>query len=374
MSTTMKVLPRTHALILAGGRGERLNPLTLFRPKPALSFGGIFRVIDFTLLNCLNSALGRVSLLTQYRHHELHEYVRQSWSEGWRNSARCGKGSVACLPPACGKRYRGTADAVFQNIGVLRSDKPEFVLILSGDHICDMDYRDLIRQHAQTDADLTIAAVEHPIEDAHHFGVLEVDQNFRVVGFQEKPVHPRALPARPAMALVSMGVYVFKTDVLVQTLLDHCGAEERYDFGHDIIPSLIHSACTYAYDFRDDAQDSPGYWRDIGTLDSYYEASMDLVRARPFFNPYIKDGWHSRIVRPLDIGAGVCGTALVSHSVLSSGVQIEEDASVEDSVLMPGVRVGKGARIRRAIVGEGVQVPKVSVSVSTRNTTVFITR
>ena len=352
----MTGLQRTQALILAGGRGERLFPLTVSRPKPALPFGGIFRIIDFTLLNCLNSKLGQVALLTQYRHDELHSYIRQSWGDRW-NTPGQGRPPLICLPPTSGKRYRGTADAVYQNLSVIHSNRSENVLIVSGDHVYQMDYRELLAQHLETNADVTIATIEHPLEDAAHFGVVEVDPDFRVAGFQEKPVEPRALPLRPHMALISMGVYVFKKDVLARTLIQNCERGFGYDFGHHVIPSLIGSARVYAYDFRDEAAGSPRYWRDIGTIDSYHSASMDLVRPQASFNPYAKDGWHSRPTVPLQTGASVSGSAQASHSVLSPGVRIDEDASVEDSVLMPGVRVGKGAQLRRAIIEEGVQIP-----------------
>ena len=199
--TTASELARTHAFILAGGRGERLHPLTVSRPKPAVSFGGIFRIIDFTLLNCLYSGLHRVSLLTQYKHEELHRYVRDGWWSLW-NQTTLRRTLLVCMAPASGKRYRGTADAVFQNAEVCDLDS-EFVLVLSGDHIYQTDYRDLLRQHIETNADVTIATVEHPINEASHFGVVEVDQNFRVTGFEEKPAKPRALPSDASMSLVS---------------------------------------------------------------------------------------------------------------------------------------------------------------------------
>jgi glucose-1-phosphate adenylyltransferase len=283
-------------------------------------------------LNCLNSGLDSVSLLTQYQREELHSYIRESWSQLWIDS---GRQPLVCLPPVSGKRYRGTADAVFQNIQILESNKPELVLILSGDHIYEMDYRELIRRHMETEADLTIATVEHPLREASHFGVVEVDETFRVTGFQEKPAEPRPMPSKPSMALVSMGVYVFKTDVLTRTLHDHCGGSLASDFGHHIIPSLIPSVRTYAYDFRHEETDSPCYWRDIGTLDSFYESNMDLVRSRAQSNS------NHRIV----------------HSVVSPGCHIEGSASVEHSVLMPGVTIGKNAWVRRAIVEDGVHIP-----------------
>ncbi len=356
-------LPRTSAFILAGGEGERLYPLTVSRPKPAVSFGGLFRIIDFTLSNCLYSGLSRVSLLTQYRHDELHRYVREGWSELWNNGQD--RSSLVCLPPASGKRYRGTADAVFRNIELLEAESAEFVLILSGDHIYQMDYRELVRHHAENNADLTIATVEHPLKEASDFGVVEVDGGLKVTGFAEKPARPLPLPSRPSMALVSMGVYAFKRKILLEVLRDECDTGRGYDFGRDIIPLLIRSGRTYAYDFRDEIHDSPRYWRDIGTVDAYYQANMDLVRPDAPFDPYANDGWPSEPTRHPD------GSALeemrprahsrrgwkVSTSVVSPGVHIDEDAMVEDSVLMPGVRIGKGARLRRTIVDEGVHIP-----------------
>lgn len=354
MSTTG--LQRTQALILAGGQGERLFPLTAARPKPAIPFGGIFRIVDFTLSNCLNSKLAQVALLTQYRHDELHGYIRQGWSELWNTPGHGGR-SLICLPPVSGKRYRGTADAVFQNLPVIQWNESENVLILSGDHVYQMDYRELLAQHVETNADVTIATIEHPLKDASHFGVVEVNRDFKVTGFEEKPVKPRSLPLRPERALISMGVYAFKRDVLIRSLIENCDGAFGYDFGHHVIPSLIDRARVYAYDFRDEIKDLPRYWRDIGTIDSYYNASMDLVRPGASFNPCINDGWHSQPALSLQTAACVCGSARVSQSVLSCGVRIEQDASVEDSVLMPRVRVGRGARIRRAIIEEGVHIP-----------------
>ncbi len=328
--------PATQALILAGGRGERLFPLTALRPKPAIPFGGVFRIVDFTLSNCLNSGLSQVALLTQYRYDDLHAYIRNRWCDLW-SASRPGGRPLICLPPTSGKRYRGTADAVFQNLPMIESDRSANVLILSGDHVYEMDYRELLAQHVETDADVTIAAVEHPLREASHFGVVDVDAEFRVTGFQEKPQNPRGMPFRPSTALISMGVYAFKRDVLVRSLVANCEGGFAYDFGHHIIPSLIGSARVYAFDFRDEIKNAPRYWRDIGTIDSYYEANMDFARQCP--------------------GAIVCGSAVVSQSVLSPGVRIEEGASVENSVLLPGVHVGRGARLRGAIVEEGVQIP-----------------
>jgi glucose-1-phosphate adenylyltransferase len=325
----------------------------------------MFRIIDFTLSNCLYSGLERVSLATQYRHEELHRYIRDGWSELWNNTEQKDRRPLTLLPPTSGKRYRGTADAVFQNSELFEANSAEFVLILSGDHIYHMDYRSFLRQHAEMDADLTIATVEYPVSDASHFGVVEVDQNFKVTCFEEKPANPRPLPSRPSMALVSMGIYVFKKNVLLESLRHFCETGQACDFGHDIIPSLIHARRTYAYDFRDEVEDCPRYWRDIGTLDGYYAASMDLVQPDAPFDPYANDGWPAQPTRhptfnghtETKLSSGIETDCDVTRSVLSPGVHLEDGVTVADSVLMPGVRIGKGARLRRAIVEEGVHVP-----------------
>ena len=356
MSSGPALLARTQAFILAGGQGERLQPLTISRPKPAISFGGVFRIIDFTLLNCLSSGLRRVSLVTQYRYEELHRYIREGWSEVWNNTQRSGLSALRLLPPSSGKRYRGTADAVFQNSELLQSDRSEFVLVLSGDHIYRMDYRGFLEQHVESDADLTIATVEHPLHDASHFGVVEADRNYKVTGFQEKPVYPRPMPSNPSMALVSMGVYVFKKSVLLESLRRTCETGLGHDFGRDIIPSLIRSGRTYAYDFRDTIKGSPHYWRDIGTLDAYYEASMDLVRPGAPFDPYAHGDCPLRR-RPANSSGLPIADSFIARSILAPDVDIADGVTVYDSVLMPGARVGKGARLRRAIVDEGVHIP-----------------
>jgi len=362
--TTARDLVRTSAFILAGGQGERLYPLTESRPKPAVSFGGMFRIIDFTLLNCLRSGLSRVSILTQYKYEELHRYIRKGWSNLSKRTTACQE-PLLCVPPLPGKRYRGTADAIFQNVNLVPSGS-DFVLVLSGDHIYQMDYRDLICHHIATNAELTIAAVEYPLREASGFGVIEIDETFRITGFEEKPPIPCPLASNPSMALVSMGVYVFNKPTLFGALDLFCGSGNGFDFGHDIIPALIRSLRTYAYDFRDKTQNAPCYWRDIGTIDAYYSASMELLQAASPFDPYSKWAWTSRPIRHpsirnrvpvrhtsprIDVGAQV------GRSVLSPGVEVEENATVYDSILMPGVRVSKGAQLRRVIVEEGVHIP-----------------
>jgi glucose-1-phosphate adenylyltransferase len=359
ISTSTSALPRTQALILAGGQGKRLYPLTVSRPKPAIPFGGIFRIVDFTLSNCLHSKLHHAALLTQYLHEELHSYIRLGWSEVWKNSRHTTE-PLFCLPPCSGKRYRGTADAVFHNLSLLQANRPDYVLILSGDHVYHMDYRELLAQHVQSGAEVTVATLEHSLSDANHFGVVEVDNELKVTGFEEKPESPCPIPSRPGRALISMGVYAFNTDVLIKTLKENCESRFGYDFGDHILPSLIDSARVYAYDFH------PRYWRDIGTIDSYYRASMDLVRPGSGFSPYVNDYEGSQITHhpsssartdESTLKARVHSNCQVSRTVLSPGVRIEEGATVEDSVLMPGVRIAPGAAVRRAIVMDGVQIP-----------------
>ena len=360
--TTPRELARISTFILAGGQGERLHPLTLSRPKPAVSFGGAFRMIDFTLFNCLHSGLCRVSLLTQYKYEELHRYLREGWSDLWSDPSVC-REPLLCLPPVSGKRYRGTADAVFQNVNVVHADS-DFVLVLSGDHIYQMDYGDLLRQHIETNADLTIAAVEYPLCEAMNFGVLQVDETSRVTGFQEKPVVPHPLASNPSSALVSMGVYVFRKSILLGALDVVCGSDQGFDFGHDIIPALMRSVRTYAFDFRDRTQNVPRYWRDIGTIDAYYAASMEAVQLDSPFHanciwPSQSSGHRSskgEIATRLNVSR-IDAKAQVRQSVLSPGVEVEKNATVYDSVLMPGVRVGAGARLRRVIVEEDVEIP-----------------
>jgi glucose-1-phosphate adenylyltransferase len=328
MTITTTNAPSVQALIMAGGRGERLQPLTASRPKPAVPFGGVFRIVDFTLFNCLNSGLSHVSLLTQYKHEVLQTYIQKSWSGLWTEMTR---EPLLCLPPSRGNRYRGTADAVFQNVAALPPHGPDFVLILSADHVYQMDYRELLRYHAETNADLTIATVEHSLTEAKQCGVIEVDSEHRVIGFQEKPSNPRSAPSHPASALVSMGIYAFKRNSLLQALGKRCDNQDRYDFGHHIIPSLVGSAHVRAYDFRDQTRDLPGYWRDIGTLDSYYETSMDLARSEASFASYAEDRWPSypRLDRPPHVSACLNSNCRVTRSILSPGVSIESGSLIE---------------------------------------------
>lgn len=370
----------TLALVLAGGQGERLFPLTRHRSKPAVPFGGIYRIVDFTMSNCLNSGLRRIFVLTQYKSSSLERHIKSAWDPIL--SPEIGEW-VYTVPPQLrvGQRwYEGTADAVYQNIYLLEQERPNRVVVLSGDHIYKMDYRKLIDYHERRGAVATIAAVEVPREQATNFGVLQVDDEGRIVRFVEKPVDPPAIPGKPDLALANMGVYVFEADTLTQILCSDAGTPSRHDFGHDILPSMLSDGGLFAYPFIDENKKCGRYWRDIGTLDAYYDASMDLVDVHPVFNLYDRD-WPIRTcprqlppaktVFAQDEPGGRRGVALdsllsggvivsgghVERSILSPNVRVNSFAEVRQSVLMDGVDVGRHARVTRAIVDKGVVIP-----------------
>ena len=364
------------AMVLAGGQGERLYPLTRDRAKPAVFFGGTYRIIDFTLSNCANSGLRRIYLLTQYRSLSLDRHLRLAWSVF---NAELDE-YVYTVPPQQRMRnqfYQGTADAIFQNIYTLQMEKPQYVVILAGDHVYKMDYGQLLRFHVDKQADLTIACVPVPTAQAMSLGVAEVRDDGRMVGFEEKPHEPKTIPADPEMALCSMGVYVFTTEVLVRAVIEDARQDTEHDFGRNVIPNLVNTSRVFCYDFRDPQTGAPAYWRDIGSLDSYYEANMDLIAVEPKFNLYDQQ-WPVRTHMPqcppaktvlsaLNPNAGVIDSLVsagciisggrVVRSVLSSQVRVERDAEVADSILFPGVRVGEGARLRRTIVDRDVDIP-----------------
>jgi glucose-1-phosphate adenylyltransferase len=346
-SMNPRPLARVAVRILAGGNGDRLWPLTLTRPKPLLPLGP-YRIIDFTLLNCRSSGLTGGTLLTQYRHDQLQAYVSTRWNDEYQ-----------CLPPMNGVPYRGTADAVFQNLPGIIEEDPEHVLILSADHVYRMNYAKFLRWHVETNADVTISTVEFPVNQARDLGVVEVDKRFSVTGFQEKPPRPRSLPWRPGMALVSMGIYAFRMRTLVDSLYAVCGNGFGFDFGHHVLPALVGSARVSAYHFGDEVVDAPTYWHDIGTLDSYYKVAMDMAQQNlPFgFQAF---GGPERTAMLHQVSS-LSGNAHVSRTMLGSGVRIDEGVEVEDCVLMSGVSVGHGSKIRRAIVEEGVEIAPDSV-------------
>lgn len=341
----------TPVFILAGGAGERLQPLTQAKPKPAVSFGGTHQILDFTLSNCINSGLRRIFVLTQHHREPLHEYVRENRLK-MSQSLRWHEGDeLLALPPVSGKRYRGTADAVFQNLPLLRFETAEHVLIASGDHVYSMDYRPLIARHAVSGADLTIAVVRRPVREASAFGVVEV-VNGKATRFTEKPSLD-TLPQRGDV-LVNMGIYVFRRRALLD-IADRAHPLET-DFGRDIVPKLIHREDVAVYDFGETRK---SYWRDVGSLDSYFQANMDLLADYPEVSLEAQADWpvlslgDSSITRSSDSRIS-CGAR---HSIVSRGACIEPGALIEDSVILPGAHVGRNTRVRNAIVAEGASVP-----------------
>jgi len=366
-------------MILAGGQGERLYPLTKDRAKPAVPFGGIYRIIDFTLSNCVNSGLRKICVLTQYKSYSLDRHLRIGWNI-FNNEL---DEFIENIPPQ--KRisdmwYQGTADAVYQNIYVLESEHPEKVLILAGDHIYKMDYRELIEFHEKNNADLTVPCIEVPIKEASRFGVMSIDSEQQIVEFNEKPASPKPIQSNPEMALVSMGIYLFNTQVLVKRVIEDTKRETTHDFGKNIIPAMINKDRVFAFIFRDKNNKAVKYWRDIGTIDAYWEANMDLVQVDPIFNLY-DNNWpirtyHEQLSPAKTVftdlfPGGRCGTVLdslvsngciisgarVERSILSPNVRIDNYSEVIDSILMAGVRIGKNVKIRKAIIDKSVIVP-----------------
>ena len=372
------------AILLAGGAGERLHPLTRKLAKPAVPFGGVYRIIDFTLSNCINSDIRRILVLTQYKALELTRHLREGWSI---LSADLGE-YIETIPPM--KRihedwYLGTADAVYQNVESILSENPNQTLILSGDHIYKMNYHEMLDWHRTQKAEITIATIQVRPEEAPRFGIMSIDPDYRIVGFEEKPQHGK--PARsvfdPSMLSASMGIYVFQTQVLIEALTadaeDECS---QHDFGRNVIPRELSRRRVIAYDFRDLNDKRAHYWRDVGTIDAYYEANMDLVAVTPELNLYdvrwpirtrmvqqppakfvfAQEGRRMGIAIDSIISPGcIVSGGRVTRSVLSPGVRINSYCEVEDSILMPNAQVGRYSRIRRAIIDAGVRVPEGSV-------------
>ncbi|MCU0666018.1 MAG: glucose-1-phosphate adenylyltransferase [Candidatus Omnitrophica bacterium] len=367
--------------IMAGGKGERLWPLTKDRTKPAVPFGGIYRIIDFTLSNCINSGLRRIYVLTQYKSASLQRHIRLGW-----NILPSELDQFIELLPAQQRVgntwYLGTADAIYQNLYALDMDSPDEVLILAGDHVYKMNYYTLIDYHREVDADLTIGVVEVDKEKSLHFGVIEVDAMGRVRSFEEKPHKPRTLPADNDKIYASMGIYVFKNQVLRDELVEDAKKNASgHDFGKEIIPAMIKKGYRIAaYNFIDENKKEAKYWRDIGTLDAYFEANMDLIQVDPVFNLYDKD-WPIRTFQEqfppaktvfsgdeitgrigLSLDSLVSGGCIISggkvqRSILSPNVRINSYSQVIDSILMEGVNVGRYAKIKRAIIDKDVTIP-----------------
>ena len=369
----------TLGVLLAGGAGERLYPLTRDRAKPAVTFGGIYRIIDITLSNCLNSDLRRVYILTQYKALSLNRHIR----EGWNILGREVGEFVEVLPPmkrVSDQWYQGTADAVYQNIYSIGSEQPKHVLILSGDHIYKMDYGKMMRQHQDSAADITLATIQIDPEETFRFGVVDVDKDGCIKGFEEKPKTTKLRsPINPAKVAGSMGIYLFNADVLIPVLLkDAENPQSSHDFGKDILPKMVDDYRVYAYDFVDENKKEALYWRDVGTLEAYYEANMDIVSVSPIFNLY-DERWpirtHQRQYPPAKFvfaESGRTGTALdsivsngcivsggtVKNSILSPDVRVNSYTEVDDSILFSHVSVGRRCRIRKAILDRDVHVPE----------------
>ncbi len=369
----------TLAVVLAGGMGSRLSPLTDDRAKPAVPFGGKYRIIDFTLTNCLHSGLRRILVLTQYKSHSLQKHLRDGWSIF---NPELGE-FITVIPPQMrkgGKWYEGTADALFHNMWLLSRSDADHVVVLSGDHIYRMDYAAMLQEHKAKGAKLTIACMEVPREQASAFGVMGIDQDNRIISFVEKPTDPPSMPNAPHSSLVSMGIYIFSMDVLQQALHEDAEVESSsHDFGKDIIPKLIETRSVYAYEFCNEKGrvDRDCYWRDVGTIDSFYEANMDLLEPVPPMNLYQKN-WAIRTYEPQLPPARTVSSATgnegifinsiisngvinsggsVHHSIISASVVIHDGATVVDSILFDDVEVGEECQLVNCIIDKHVKIP-----------------
>ena len=376
-----KLTRNTFALILAGGRGSRLKQLTEWRSKPAVPFGGKFRIIDFPLSNCVNSGIRQVAVVTQYKSHSLIRHVQQGWS-----FLRAEFGEFVELLPAQQRIkeswYTGTADAVYQNLDIIRRHDPEHILILAGDHIYKMDYGAMLAYHELKNADMTVACLEVDLERAQAFGVMSVDDDSRVVKFSEKPANPEPTPGNPEKALASMGVYIFNAKFLYEQLIkDADSPGSSRDFGHDMIPGMIEKCRVVAYPFRDEVTGEQAYWRDVGTVDSFWESNLELIGVTPELNLYDTDWpiWTYQAQQPpakfvfddderrgmavdsMVSGGCIISGAVVKHSLLFSNVTIHSFSEVENAVILPDVEIGRNCRLHKVIVDKGCRVPDGTV-------------
>jgi glucose-1-phosphate adenylyltransferase len=373
---------RVLALCLAGGKGSRLEPLTRDRAKPAVPFGGSYRILDFSLSNCINSGLRRILILTQYKAASLDRHINL----GWRFLCRELDEFIDVLPPQ--QRidehwYQGTADAVYQNIYSIEETRPEYVLILSGDHIYKMDYSEMIGEHIESNADATIGCIPVDLKDGSQFGIMQADSDQKIVEFTEKPEHPAPMTDDPQRCLASMGIYVFKASFLFDQLCrDATVPDSSHDFGKNIIPSIVKTHLVRAFPFRDKNTGDGRYWRDVGTLDAYFEANMDLIAVKPQLNLYDQT-WPIRTHQACDpppkfvfaqtdapvprrgqaLDSLICAGSIISggqveRSILGPNVRVNSWSRVEDSILFEHVNIGRRTQIRRAIIDKGVVVPE----------------
>lgn len=367
------------AVVLAGGKGSRLEPLTRDRAKPAVPFGGNYRIIDFTLSNCLNSGIRKILVLTQYKAMSLDRHI----TLGWRSFLCRELGEfIDVVPPQQRideKWYQGTADAVYQNIYALEKERPQHVVILAGDHIYKMNYSKLVACHQENDAELTIAALQVSLDEARDFGVMQVDETNRIIGFEEKPDKPKPVPGDPEHALASMGVYVFNAHFLFDELCkDATLPESAHDFGRNIIPSIIRDRRVYAFPFLDENRKAQAYWRDVGTIDAYYDANLELTMVDPQLNLY-DEHWPVRTFNPSlppakfvfdsDTRRGEAHDSIICNGVIISGgrvfgsvlgpqARVNSYAEIDSSILFSRVNVGRHAKIRRAIIDKDVSIPE----------------
>ncbi len=378
-----RITKNTYAMVLAGGRGSRLHQLTDWRAKPAVPFGGKFRIIDFVLSNCVNSGIRRIGVATQYKSHSLIQHIQRGWS--FLNGQF---GEFVDLLPAQQRVseehwYQGTADAVFQNLDIIRESKCDFVLVLAGDHIYKMDYGKLLAFHVESKADMTVACLEVPIAEAAAFGVMDVDKDSRVVGFVEKPANPPSIPGNPEKSLASMGIYVFNSQFLYEQLIrDADDPKSSHDFGKDLIPHMVEKYRVFAQSFEQSCvgmgDDNIPYWRDVGTIDSYWEASMELTKVIPDLNMYDQEWpiWtHQEQLPPakfvfdeperrgvavdsLVSGGCIVSGSTVRHSLLFSDVRVNSYSIIEDSVLLTNVDVGRYVTLKKVIIDKNCKIPE----------------
>lgn len=371
----------TFAMILAGGRGSRLKQLTLWRAKPAVPFGGKFRIIDFPLSNCINSGIRRIGVATQYKAHSLLQHLQQAWG-----FLRGEFGEFVELLPAQQRIesswYLGTADAIYQNLDILRRHEPKYVLILAGDHIYKMDYGPMIAAHVEQGADMTVGCIEVPIDRAKEFGVMGIDEQGRVLDFTEKPDEPRPLPGRDDVALASMGIYVFNASFLYEQLIrDADMPYSEHDFGKDIIPHVIKDYRVQSYFFRESVIGKHAYWRDVGTVDAFWEANLELIGVTPDLNLYDQDwpiwtyqaqmppakfvhdsdGRRGMALDSMVSGGCIISGSVVRHSLLFSGVYVHSFSQIEDAVILPDVEVGQHCILKRVVVEKGCIIPDGTV-------------
>ena len=367
----------TLALVLAGGRGSRLQQLTMWRAKPAVPFGGKFRIIDFPLSNCVNSGIRKVGILTQYKAHSLIQHVQRGWG-----FMRGELGEFVELLPAQQRLetswYAGTADAIYQNIDIIRTHNPEFVLILAGDHVYKMDYGTMLAALVEKEADIAVGCMEIPLDQAQAFGVMAVDDDHRIIEFAEKPENPTPMPGSEDTALASMGIYIFRTEVLIDELLrDADTPGSSRDFGGDIIPDVIHRRRVTAFPFREDPSGRHAYWRDVGTVDAFWEANLELIDISPELNLYDREwpiwtyqdqvppakfvfddeGRRGMAVDSMVAGGCIVSGSYVRHSLLFRNVDVHSYCRIEDSVIFPQVDIGRGCVIKKAIIDKGCKIP-----------------